>query len=108
MVEGDFKVLNKLGLHARPAAAFVRCAQRFQSDIHIIARGQAYSAKRIVDILSAALSVEMPFRIVAEGPDAELAVSKLRILLHQFVEMEQSQESPSNCSGLKWFKCDGF
>ncbi len=107
-VERDFKVLNKLGLHARPAAEFVRCAQRFESQIDIIAHGQAHSAKRIVGVLSAALSADTPFRIVADGPDADLAVDKLGSLLHHFAEMEQTPAPESHCSGWKWFKSDGL
>jgi phosphocarrier protein len=101
-VEREFKVLNKLGLHARPAAEFVRCAQHFESNIEIIARGKVYSAKRIVDVLLAGLSVGTPFRIVADGLDADLAVSNLGALLHQFAEIEQLHLPRSDCSGLKW------
>jgi phosphocarrier protein HPr len=107
-VEREFTVLNKLGLHARPAAEFVRCAQRFVSDIEIIAHGRQYSAKRIVDVLLAGLAVDTPFRIVAEGLDADLAVGTLGALLQQFAEAEQLHAPQSDCSGLKWFECGDF
>jgi len=69
-VEQEFTILNHLGMHARPAAEFVRCARRFKSRIEILVRGKRFSAQRLLEVLLAGLHAGSRFQLVAEGPDA--------------------------------------
>ncbi len=104
--ERELTVGNKLGLHARPAIRLARCARQFASTIEIIARGERFSARQVVDILLADLSVGTTFRIVAEGPDAESAVQAFAALVRQFAEAERSPESQLTTDRLRWDDLD--
>jgi len=84
MPERDVTVLNKLGLHARPAAEFVRCVRTFKSTVIIRKDNEEFSASSILDVLTANLDCGSNMTIIAEGPDAELALEKLSALLHEF------------------------
>lgn len=87
-MEKELKILNKLGLHARPAAEFVRCARRYRATIMFRKDGEQYSAESILDVLSANLECGAELVIVADGADAEEALAALEALLAQFVEQE--------------------
>ncbi len=84
MVEATVTVHNEVGLHARPAAAFVKEAQRFQADISItnVTRGgDAANAKSIVQIFKAAVAQGHEVLIRADGDDARTAVETLVALI---------------------------
>jgi trehalose 6-phosphate synthase len=88
MIEWELQVLNKEGIHARPAAAFVRCARGFQSDIEIIKGGVSFSAKSILSVLTANLNRGTSFTLRASGPDATAAAGQIRQLLETFQREE--------------------
>lgn len=73
----EVQIVNEAGLHARPAAEFVRIANIFRSDIWVIKGEQRFSAASIVEVLTADLCNGETFIIEAEGPDAEEAVARL-------------------------------
>jgi phosphocarrier protein HPr len=87
-MERELIILNKLGLHARPAAEFVRCARRFKATIVIKKDGEEYSAASILDVLSANLDHGSRMNLSADGPDAGKALEELAALLEQFHQQE--------------------
>jgi phosphotransferase system HPr (HPr) family protein len=87
-MEKELTILNKLGLHARPAAEFVRCARRFKSTVLIKKDGVEYSAASILDVLSANLECGARMSLSADGPDAGQALDELEALIRQFQEQE--------------------
>ncbi len=87
-MERELTVLNTLGLHARPAAEFVRCARKFKSEIFIHKSGEQYSAASILDVLSANLDCGAKLVLHAEGADAAQALDELSELLKIFVTQE--------------------
>ena len=89
-MERELTILNKLGLHARPAAEFVRCARKFKATIVIRKDGEEYSAASILDVLSANLDAGSRMLVAADGPDAEQALGELATLLEQFATQENS------------------
>lgn len=89
-MERELTILNKLGLHARPAAEFVRCARKFRATIVIRKDGTEYSAASILDVLSANLDCGSHMVVAADGPDAEQALGELGKLLEQFAGQEES------------------
>lgn len=84
VVEREVMVLNRDGLHARPAAAFVRCARGFDSDVEILKDGESFSAQSILDVLTANLRRGSIFTLRATGGDAEEVLAKLSELLKEF------------------------
>jgi phosphotransferase system HPr-like phosphotransfer protein len=67
----------------------------FRSEIHIVASGRRYLGISIMGILVANLNQGAKFTIIAEGPDAEIAVETLELLLAHFAEEEDLQKEVS-------------
>jgi len=89
-MEKELTVLNQLGLHARPASEFVKCARKFKSRIVIRKDGQEYSAESILDVLSANLDCGSRMLLSVDGPDAAEAVEELGQLLVEFKKQEEA------------------
>lgn len=87
-VERVLTVLNRDGLHARPAAAFVRTAREFRATIEIIREDESHSAQSILAVLTANLHLGAEFTLRATGTDAEEAVERLGKLLEEIRQQE--------------------
>lgn len=85
----EVEILNPLGLHARPAAEFVKAARQFSSKVSIWRGGAVFSARSILDLLSADLGCGTKCTLEAEGPDAEAALARLKALLLELAERER-------------------
>ena len=77
----ELKVLNKFGMHARPAALFVKTAKSFDSDITVEKDGVTVSAKSIMGLLTIEGYQGAVLKVVARGSDAEKAVNALQTLI---------------------------
>jgi phosphocarrier protein len=80
----EVEVRSESGLHARPAAAFVRAATGFASTIRLenmTAARPAVDAKSITGVMTAGVEKGHVVRIEAEGADEEMAIEGLRRLL---------------------------
>jgi phosphotransferase system HPr (HPr) family protein len=86
----EVRITNKLGLHARPAAQFVKRARSFRSEIWVVKDGKRYSAASLIDILRANLDCGATATLEAHGVDAEEALERLEKLLAEFHETENS------------------
>ncbi|MBN2144635.1 MAG: HPr family phosphocarrier protein [Candidatus Aureabacteria bacterium] len=78
-------ILNKLGLHARPAAMLVKNANRFKSDIFITkedANGETVNGKSIMGVMMLAASIGTSLTIKAVGHDCKEAVETLEALIN--------------------------
>jgi phosphocarrier protein HPr len=78
-------VRHKVGLHARPAALFVKAAAGFTSRITVenLTKGTApANAKSILSVLSVAVQMHDRVRLTADGNDAEAAVTALCDLIN--------------------------
>jgi phosphocarrier protein HPr len=85
----EVRISNKLGLHARPAAHFVKHVRAFRSEIWFVTIGGRYSASSLIDVLRANLNCGATATLEAHGVDAEEAVERLQKLLgelHRFDE----------------------
>jgi len=85
----EVKILNELGLHARPAAEFVRCVQTFESEITIRKGDEHFSGGSILEVLSANLDCGARVVLEAIGSDAEKALDRLEDLLVEFKRQEE-------------------
>jgi phosphocarrier protein len=70
-------IQNRLGLHARPAAMFVREANRHRCEIHVEKDGETINGKSIMGLLMLAAGPGSKIRIVCEGEDAPAALERL-------------------------------
>ena len=70
-----------MGMHARPAAAFVKIAQQFKSDIYIERNGQTVNGKSILGLLTMACPYNGKLTIRVEGPDMAEAMKALGALI---------------------------
>lgn len=77
MEQGNAQVINRLGMHARPAAMFVSHASRFSSDIFIEKDGLRVNGKSIMGVMMLAAEMGSKLTIIAEGKDEKEAVATL-------------------------------
>jgi len=75
-----------MGLHARPAAEFVRRARTYRSKILIVRGGAKYSATSILEVLTACVNCGAFLTLMAEGPDSEEALEGLVGLIRDIGE----------------------
>jgi phosphocarrier protein HPr len=88
-VERDVEIVNRAGMHARPAAEFVKLAGRFRSQITVAKDGLSVNGKSIMGVLMLAAAQGSRLTVVAEGEDAEDAVRALAQLVSSgFDEIE--------------------
>jgi|SRR3954467_9534549 phosphocarrier protein HPr len=80
-VTRDLVVTNKLGVHARPAAMFVKIANRFESEIFVEKDGETVNGKSIMGLMMLAAGPGSKLSVRASGQDASQAVNELEALL---------------------------
>jgi phosphocarrier protein len=86
MAKKEFTILNKLGIHARPAAQFVKMANRFQSDIFVEKDGEEVDGKSIMGLMMLAAGHGSVITVSAEGADAAEALAALEDLISRKFE----------------------
>ncbi len=88
----ELLVENEVGLHARPAALFVKEAMRFESEItlcNLTAGGEEWeNAKSILGVLSLGVNQDNVISLRAEGPDEEKAIAALTRLVNSDFKAE--------------------
>ncbi len=80
-IEKDIPITNRLGLHARPAAMFVRIASRYRSEIWVSKEEEVVNGKSIMGLMMLAAGQGSKLRIRCEGPDADKAMEELEALI---------------------------
>ncbi|MFD2255884.1 HPr family phosphocarrier protein [Luteolibacter algae] len=88
MPRQDFTILNKLGIHARPAAQFVKMANRYQSDILVEKDGEEVDGKSIMGLMMLAAGHGSVIGVSAEGSDADAALAAIGDLIERKFEEE--------------------
>ncbi|HEV2393501.1 MAG TPA: HPr family phosphocarrier protein [Verrucomicrobiae bacterium] len=77
----DFMVVNKLGIHARPAAMFVKTANRFACEIFVEKDGEKVNGKSIMGLMMLAAGPGSKLTVHAHGQDASQALDEIETLL---------------------------
>jgi len=80
-VETEATIVNKYGLHARPAVQFVETANQYNCKIEVSNGTLAVDAKSIMSVMRLAATKGTVLRIAADGDDAEAAVEALAKLV---------------------------
>jgi phosphocarrier protein HPr len=88
MIERTFTVQNKMGLHARPAAALVTALQKFQSEVLLRKEDQEVDGKSIMGILTLTAEYGSKLTIVAEGSDEQAVMDNMTQFFNDQVHEE--------------------
>ncbi len=92
MIEETFVVKHGVGLHARPAAKFVKLAKGFESTIRLqntTRGGEEIDAKSLVKVIKIAAAQHHEVRVSVDGPDEEKAMKTLSDFLTNVPEEER-------------------
>jgi len=81
MAERSVQIVNKHGLHARPAAEMVKAASKFKSDITISRDDLEVNGKSIMGVMMLAAEYGATITLKASGPDADTALDALSALV---------------------------
>ena len=88
MITRDLVVSNKVGIHARPAAMFVKIASRYQCDIFLEKDGEKINGKSIMGLLMLAAGPGSTLRLEVNGKDAAQATAELEDLFQRKFDEE--------------------
>jgi phosphocarrier protein HPr len=80
-IEKEVTIVNRLGLHARPAAMFVRIASRHRAEIWVSKEGEEINGKSIMGLMMLAAGQGSKLLIRCDGPDADKAMEELEELI---------------------------
>ena len=81
-------IQNKLGLHARPAAMFVRVANRFPCEITVEKDGEEVNGKSIMGLMMLAAGCGSRLKIVAAGDESGQALKEIEDLVRRKFDEE--------------------
>jgi phosphocarrier protein HPr len=79
--EREVKIVNRNGLHARPAAEIVKTASKFRSDITMVRDDLEVNGKSIMGVMMLAAEFGSTLLVRASGPDAQQAVDAIANLI---------------------------
>jgi phosphoenolpyruvate-protein phosphotransferase len=90
----DAVILNKTGLHARPAATFVDLAKRYQADIKVRYGASVANGKSLISLLQLGVEHGATIRVSAQGPDAAAALDPLQAAIAVGLGDEPEEQLP--------------
>ncbi len=82
-IEKEVTIINRLGLHARPAAMFVRISSRYRSEVWVEKEGEQINGKSIMGLMMLAAGQGSKLLIRCEGPDADKVMEELEELIRK-------------------------
>ncbi len=88
----EVTVQGRHGLHARPATNFVELAKQFKADIRVRSNGQVADGKSLVSLLRLGVEGGKTIRIMAEGPDEDVALPQLKAAVEAGLGDEEEAE----------------
>lgn len=77
MITKKVTILNSMGLHARPAAQFVKIASKYKSDVYIMKNEREVNGKSIMGVMTLAAEVGSQLIIKIDGVDQHEAMEAL-------------------------------
>lgn len=83
MITKNLTILNKLGIHARPAAQFVRVSSRFQCDVTVEKDDEAVDGKSIMGLMMLAVGCGADIKVITDGSDEAEAMAALEELVNK-------------------------
>lgn len=87
MVTKQLILINKLGMHARPAAMFVKITSKYKAEVMVEKDGEEVNGKSIMGLMMLAAGCGSKLKITADGPDADQLVTDIeQLILQKFNE----------------------
>ena len=81
MLQKEFVIVNKMGMHARPAAQFVKRASKYQCDVWVEKDEEPVNGKSIMGLMMLAAGRGETIKIITDGVDADAAMADLEELV---------------------------
>ncbi len=79
----ELTIINRLGLHARPSAMFVKTASRFKCEVWVEKDGERVNGKSIMGLMMLAAGQGSKLLITCEGPDGEKAMAEIEEIVRR-------------------------
>lgn len=83
MIEKDIKIINRLGIHARPAAMIAQTAGEFNCDIKLSKDGVTINAKSIMGVMMLAAEYGSSIHVILDGDDENTAFDAIKKLFDE-------------------------
>lgn len=77
MIEKKVKIINKAGLHTRPAATLVKLASKYECDFYIYKDGLNINGKSIIGVMTLAAEIGSELQLTFDGSDEEAAAEEI-------------------------------
>ena len=87
----EMKLLNKYGMHVRPAGLFAKVASRFDADIEVEKDGNVVSGKSIMALMTLEAVCGTTLKVSATGAQAEEALDELAALVQRKFDIPDEQ-----------------
>src|SRR5258707_8428536 len=97
----DATIINKTGLHARPAAVFVDLSHRCQADIRVRYAASSANGKSLIALLQLGVEHGATIRVSAQGPETDTALDALRTAIATGLGDEPEEFPRTSVSGLQ-------
>lgn len=88
MIIKKVKILNKMGLHARPAAQFVKIASKYKSDVYLSKNNREINGKSIMGVMMLAAEMGSELEIKVDGDDEQMVIDELVSLINNKFDEE--------------------
>jgi len=77
MIRKTIKIVNKLGMHARPATMIVKAASKYRSDFKIVKSDMEINGRSIMGVMTLAAEYGSELELVADGVDEEALIKEV-------------------------------
>ena len=87
----ELKLLNKYGMHVRPAGLFAKTASKFDADVEVEKDGNVVSGKSIMALMTLEATCGTVLKVTASGPEAEEVLEELEALVARKFDIPDEQ-----------------
>ncbi|MBP5790851.1 MAG: HPr family phosphocarrier protein [Kiritimatiellae bacterium] len=87
----EFKLLNKYGMHVRPAGLFAKTASRFDAEVEVEKAGNVVSGKSIMALMTLEATCGSILKVTASGAQAEEVLQELEALIGRKFDIPDEQ-----------------
>ncbi len=87
----EFTLLNKYGMHVRPAGLFAKTASRFNADVEVEKDGNVVSGKSIMALMTLEATCGTVLKVNASGPEAAEVLDELGALIERKFDIPDEQ-----------------